>query len=332
MAEKRDYYEVLGVAREASDDDVKKAYRALAFKYHPDRNTGDEEAAVRFKEAAEAYAVLGDQEKRSVYDRYGHAGLNGMNMPDFSSSQSIFDLFGDLLGGIFGGGARQRGPRPGQDLGYELEIELVEAYRGCTKTITIPRQENCSDCGGSGCRKGTNPTKCRTCQGHGVVLMNQGFFRIQQTCRGCGGRGVIITDPCPNCQGTARVTIKRTLSVSIPAGSFTGVQLSVRGEGEPVDAEPPEVGGLPEAAPSVPGTTSGDAANTEADATDRARVRPDVVADHPDLYSRPDSPPPDVDGPYESPERWSAIPGWCSPTTTSGCTSGGKASAWRRIC
>jgi len=232
MADKRDFYDVLGVRKEASDDELKKAYRGLAMKYHPDRNSGDEDAAHRFKEVAEAYAVLSDPQKRQTYDRYGFAGLNGISMPDFSSSQSIFDLFGDLLGGIFGGGARQRGPRPGQDLGFEMEIDLVEAYRGCTKSITIPRAENCSECGGSGCRKGTSPTQCRHCRGHGVVLTNQGFFRIQQTCRGCGGRGVIITDPCPHCQGTARVTIKRTLSVTIPAGSFSGLQLSVRGEGE----------------------------------------------------------------------------------------------------
>ena len=232
MADKRDFYDILGVRREASDDELRKAYRGLAMKYHPDRNSGDEEAAHRFKEVAEAYAVLSDPQKRQTYDRYGHAGLNGMSMPDFSSSQSIFDLFGDLLGGIFGGGHRQRGPRPGQDLGYELEIDLVEAYRGCSKSITIPREENCPDCGGNGCRRGTSPAQCRHCRGHGVVLTNQGFFRIQQTCRGCGGRGVIITDPCPNCQGQGRVTIKRTLSVSVPAGSFSGLQLAVRGEGE----------------------------------------------------------------------------------------------------
>src|SRR5260370_35944037 len=202
------------------------------MKYHPDRNSGDEEAAHKFKEVAEAYAILGDPQKRQTYDRYGHAGLNGLNIPDFSSSQSIFDLFGDLLGGIFGGGSRQRGPRPGQDLGYELEVELIEAARGCSKTITIPREENCSECGGSGCKKGTSPAQCRHCRGHGVVLTNQGFFRIQQTYRGCGGRGGIITDPCPNCHGQARGTTNRRLPITGPAGSLPGLQLPVRGERE----------------------------------------------------------------------------------------------------
>jgi len=231
MAEKRCYYEVLGVKREAGDDELKKAYRSLAMQYHPDRNSGDEEAAHHFKEVAEAYAILSDSQKRQLYDRYGHAGLNGVQMPDFNSADSVFDVLGDLFGGIFGG-SRQRGPRPGQSIGVEIEIDLREAARGCTRSVTIPRQENCGECDGSGCRRGTNPGTCRHCRGQGVVLTNQGFFRIQQTCRGCGGRGVIITDPCSTCQGRGRVAVRRTLDINIPAGAFDGVQVAARGEGE----------------------------------------------------------------------------------------------------
>jgi molecular chaperone DnaJ len=232
MAEKRDYYEVLGVAREASDDDVKKAYRALAFKYHPDRNNGDDDAAAKFKEAAEAYAILGDQEKRSVYDRYGHAGLNGMGLPHFDSTESILDIFGDIFGDFFGGGRRRRGPQPGNDLVYNLEVELLDVHKGVKKAINIPREEICPDCGGSGAKKGSKPATCRHCNGHGVVVMSQGFFRVQQTCRGCGGRGQIITDPCGECRGKGHVTVRRTLEINVPAGAFTGLQLALRGEGE----------------------------------------------------------------------------------------------------
>jgi len=233
MTAKLDYYEVLGVKKDASEEELKKAYRSLAMKHHPDRNAGDEEAAHKFKEAAEAYAVLGDAEKRQLYDHYGHAGLSNAGVPDFNNRDSIFDLFGSIFGDIFGGGQRRRGgPQPGSDLLYELEIDLIEAARGCSKTINIPRQENCGECGGAGCRKGTNPAKCRQCNGHGVVLTNQGFFRIQQTCRGCGGRGAIITDPCQNCHGNGRVRVQRTLDLQIPAGAFDGLQLAVQGEGE----------------------------------------------------------------------------------------------------
>jgi molecular chaperone DnaJ len=231
MAEKRCYYEILGVRREVSDDELKKAYRGLAMQYHPDRNSGDEEAAQRFKEVAEAYAVLSDSQKRQAYDRYGHAGLNGMPMPDFNSTDSIFDVLGDLFGGMFGGG-RQRGPRQGQNIGFELELDLREAARGCKKSVTIPREENCGECAGNGCRRGSNPAPCRHCRGQGVVLTNQGFFRIQQTCRGCGGRGFIITDPCAACHGRGRVTVRRTLDVNIPGGAFDGLQFALRGEGE----------------------------------------------------------------------------------------------------
>jgi molecular chaperone DnaJ len=231
---KRDFYEVLGVDKAVSEEELKKAYRGLALKYHPDRNSGDEEAAVRFKEAAEAYAVLSDPQKRQLYDRYGHAGLGGMaGMPDFGNAQSIFDSLGDLFGDFFGGGGRRsRGPQPGNDLLLQLEIDLFEAAKGVKKPVTIPRQENCSDCSGSGSKKGSKPAQCRQCRGHGVVLVNQGFFRIQQTCRACGGSGAVITDPCPTCVGRGRVSVKRNLEVGIPPGVFTGARLPVRGEGE----------------------------------------------------------------------------------------------------
>lgn len=231
MTTKRCFYEVLGVQKGATEEELKKAYRTLAMKYHPDRNVGDEEAAARFKEASEAYAVLTDPEKRAVYDRYGHAGLNGLGMPDFGSRDSIFDMFGDLFSDFFGG-RRQRGPQPGDDLGYRLEIDLFEAAKGCKKTLSFPRKETCPECSGSGCKKGTRTAQCRHCRGQGFVMMRQGFFSIQQTCRGCGGTGVVITDPCSHCQGRGRVSAKRTLEVTVPAGAYTGFRFACRGEGE----------------------------------------------------------------------------------------------------
>jgi len=230
---KRDFYEVLGVAKAASDEDVKKAYRKLALKYHPDRNVGDEEASLLFKEAAEAYAVLSDSQKKQVYDRYGHAGLANVGMPDFGGGSSIFDAFGDIFEGILGGrGRKSRGPEPGDDLGYALEIDLLQAARGATKSITIPRHELCGECKGSGSKRGSSPSQCKTCKGHGQVLMSQGFFRIQQTCRTCGGKGAIITNPCGECNGKGRVKTQRTLSFDIPAGVYTGFRFAMRGEGE----------------------------------------------------------------------------------------------------
>lgn len=234
MANKRCYYEVLGVERSASEEEIKKAYRTLAMKYHPDRNSGDQEAAMHFKEVAEAYAVLADPHKRQTYDRYGHAGLEGLGLPDFSSRDNIFDLFGDLLGDLFGGrGGRARGGlQPGADLGYRLEMDLAEAAKGCHKTINLSREENCGDCGGGGSRKGTHPSTCRQCKGQGAVLLNQGFFRIQRTCPGCGGQGVIVTDPCPACHGRGRVSVRRSLDIQVPAGVYHGFRFALRGEGE----------------------------------------------------------------------------------------------------
>ena len=237
MATRRDYYEVLGVERNASEDQLKKAYRALAMKYHPDRNVGDDDAAATFKEAAEAYAVLSDGQKRQVYDRYGHAGLTGAGgMPDFGGAESIFEMFGDFFGDVFGGGrGRSRGPRGGNDLGMGLSIDLIEAYRGVRKSVTLDRNELCSECSGSGAKKGSKPATCRTCQGQGATIVSQGPFRVQQTCRTCGGRGSIITDPCAGCHGRGRMPVRRTVEVDIPAGVQTGMRLSVPGEGEAGD-------------------------------------------------------------------------------------------------
>jgi molecular chaperone DnaJ len=230
MAGKRDYYEVLGVPRDADEDALKKAYRKLAMQYHPDRNVGDHEAEVKFKEAAEAYEVLRDPQKRQLYDRYGHEGLQGVPMPDFGRGD-VMDLFGEILGGMFGGG-RRRGPQAGRDLQMALEIDLVEAFRGAQKTVRVPREETCSDCGGNGARRGTQPSVCRRCGGRGVVLQGQGFFRIQQTCPGCGGRGAILTDPCPKCRGNGSVEVERTLTVNVPAGVDNDTTIRLSGEGE----------------------------------------------------------------------------------------------------
>jgi len=238
LAIKRDYYEVLGVARDASDEDIKRAYRKLAFEFHPDRNGGDEEAADKFKEATEAFEVLRDPDKRSRYDRYGHAGLNGIEAPNFDPRSVFHDLFGGLFGDLFGGGGRG-GPQPGRDLQVGIEIELVEAAKGTTKTLNIPREENCPECDGSGAKRGTKPVECRRCRGQGVVLMSQGIFRLQQTCPGCGGRGSIITDPCGNCHGHGRINVKRTVNVSIRAGVDNGDRIRVPGEGEAGDPGAP---------------------------------------------------------------------------------------------
>ncbi len=234
MASKRDYYEVLEVERNADTDTIKKAYRKKAMQYHPDRNGGDEEAGRLFKECTEAYDVLSNAEKRQVYDRYGHEGLQSMGgVPDFEGVD-IFEMFGGLFSELFGGrgGRSPRGPRRGRDLLYRMEIDLTEAYRGTTKTITIPREENCEECDATGAKKGSRPNQCSQCKGHGVVLMSQGFLRVQQTCRTCGGRGTIITDPCTKCRGRARVSVDRTLDIAIPPGIESGQQIAARGEGE----------------------------------------------------------------------------------------------------
>jgi molecular chaperone DnaJ len=230
MSAKRDYYEVLGIARGASAEEIRKAFRALALKFHPDRNGGDEDAAAKFKEAAEAHEVLSDPQKRELFDRYGHAGLSGTAMPNFNQD-SIFEAFGDLFGDIFGGG-RRRGPQAGNDLALGIEIDLLEAYRGCKRTASFHRQDACPDCSGSGAKRGTSPAVCKQCHGKGVTTVRQGFLSIRQSCPGCGGYGHVITDPCPTCRGRARVSVKRSVPVDIPAGAFTGLRLMLRGEGE----------------------------------------------------------------------------------------------------
>src|SRR5438067_214887 len=239
MAGKRDYYETLGVRRDADAEEIKRAYRKLAMQYHPDRNVGDTEAEVKFKEAAEAYEVLRDPPKRQRYDRYGHPGLEGMGVPNFNNAQSVFDLFGDLFGDFFGGRPQRHGPQPGRDLQVLVDVDLSEAYRGITKSLSIPREELCSECGGNGCKPGTQPARCRRCNGQGAVVMSQGFFRVQQACRACGGRGAVITDPCAACHGHGRVEMRRALEVAVPPGVDTGVRIRLTGEGEAGDRGAP---------------------------------------------------------------------------------------------
>ena len=234
MAGKRDYYEILEVEREADDDTIKKSYRRLAMQYHPDRNEGDAEAAEKFRECAEAFEVLRDPEKRARYDRYGQAGLQGFDMPHFTDADSVMDIFGDLLGGLFGGGGpgRRNGPAGGRDLQVAVELDLTEAAKGVHKTVHLRREEACADCSGSGAKLGTKPSTCRRCGGRGAVLMGQGFFRIQQTCPGCGGRGAVITDPCLKCHGAGRVEVGQDVPVTIPPGVDNGMSIRHDGYGD----------------------------------------------------------------------------------------------------
>lgn len=235
---KKDYYNILGVSRNASQQEIKKAYRKLAFEYHPDKNPGDREAEEKFKEAAEAYEVLSDQEKRSIYDMYGHDGLKSRGFEGFSGFDDIFshfsDIFGDVFGfGGFGGsrGGRGRTPRRGADFRYDLEITLEEAYNGTTKEIVIPREDQCLTCGGNGSEPGSSPATCRTCGGRGQVVNSQGFFMITTTCPVCRGRGSVIVKKCSVCSGTGMERIEKKLSVKIPRGVDTGSKLRLPGEG-----------------------------------------------------------------------------------------------------
>ncbi|HMT94895.1 molecular chaperone DnaJ [uncultured Thiothrix sp.] len=233
---KRDYYEVLGVQKNASEDDLKKAFRRLAMKYHPDRNPDDAEAEAKFKEAKEAYEVLTDQNKRSAYDQFGHAGVEQVGMGNGRSSAGFGDIFEDLFGNIFGenGGRRGGGTRAyrGSDLQYNLELSLEEAVTGKEVDIRIPTLKTCETCSGTGAKKGSYPQTCSTCRGQGQVRSQQGFFSVQQTCPQCHGNGKVITDPCPDCHGQGRIEEHKTLSVKIPAGVDTGDRIRLSGEGE----------------------------------------------------------------------------------------------------
>lgn len=233
--EKRDYYEVLGVPREAGIDEIKKAYRRMALKYHPDKNPGDPGAEEKFKEAAEAYGVLSDEEKRARYDRYGHSGMSGMGGFDPSQFADFGDILGDLFGfGDFFGATRRRSTRParGNDLRYDLTIEFNDAVFGKEVSISIPRVVPCQTCEGSGAKKGTSPVVCSGCGGRGQIRYSQGFFAVARTCPQCGGAGKVIKDPCASCGGSGRVREEKTLSVKIPAGVDEGSRLRIAGEGE----------------------------------------------------------------------------------------------------
>lgn len=232
---KRDYYEILGLNRDASDDDVKKAYRRLAMKLHPDRNPDDAEAEEKFKEASEAYEVLSDREKRGAYDQFGHAGVDpssgGMGGAGFNGSFS--DIFGDVFGDIFGGGRSGRSGRSrGADLRYALTLDLEQAVHGDTVEISVPVLAACEECRGSGSAPGTQPSTCPECSGAGQIRVAQGFFSLQQTCPRCRGAGQVITDPCRRCGGRGRVEDRKTLSVRIPPGVDTGDRIRLAGEGE----------------------------------------------------------------------------------------------------
>jgi len=234
---KKDYYEVLGVNRDASDEEIKKAYRKLAMKHHPDRNPDNPKSEEHFKEAKEAYEILSDANKRAAYDQYGHAGVDasaaagaGAGFGNFADA--FGDIFGDIFGGGGGGGRSRSNVYRGADLRYNLEISLEEAARGTETRIRIPAMEECQTCHGSGAKPGTSPITCTTCGGHGQVRMQQGFFSIQQACPKCHGSGKIVTSPCTACHGAGRIKQHKTLSVKIPAGVDEGDRIRLSGEGE----------------------------------------------------------------------------------------------------
>ena len=240
---KRDFYEVLGVERQVSETELKVAFRKMAKKYHPDANQGDPSAEIKFKEVSEAYDVLKDPQSRAAYDRFGHAafenggpgpGAGGGFGPEFSSSMS--DVFEDLFGDFMGGGGRQRqrgsGAQRGSDLRYNMEISLIDAFKGKSAQIKVPSSVTCKTCDGSGAKPGTSPTTCQTCGGAGAVRASQGFFTVERTCPSCHGRGQTIGDPCTDCNGQGRVEKERTLSVNIPAGVEDGTRIRLAGEGE----------------------------------------------------------------------------------------------------
>jgi molecular chaperone DnaJ len=240
MATKRDLYEILGVSRGASVDDLKSAYRKLAMKFHPDRNPGDAEAEAKFKEATAAYEVLADPEKRQRYDRYGHEGLEGMIRGGGGGASTIdlSEIFGDLINNFFGGGGggggqrRHAGPQPGRDVQVVIDIELADVATGTKKSVTVQREDHCESCGGTGAKPGTKPITCKRCGGQGVVIQRQGFFQVQTACRACNGEGIIISDPCTNCRGNGRVVGRKTIELEIPPGVETGDRLRYQREGD----------------------------------------------------------------------------------------------------
>ena len=248
---KRDYYEVLGVSRDASPEEIKRAYRRLALKYHPDKNPGDKEAEEKFKEAAEAYEVLSDPEKRKLYDQYGHDGLKGVHMHDFRSVEDIFSTFGDVFGDLFGGsffqdlfgapfrrggvgrGVYHRYPRRGANLRVVVPVTLEEVYSGAEKTISLRSHVPCAQCGGSGMDRNSREEMCPTCQGRGVYIQSSGFFQISTTCPDCHGAGKVVKNPCSACQGSGKALKDREIKVKIPPGVDEGDRIRIPGEGEP---------------------------------------------------------------------------------------------------
>jgi molecular chaperone DnaJ len=245
---KRDLYEILGVAKNASEEELKKSYRKLAMKYHPDRNPDSKDAEEKFKEAKEAYEILSDAKKREAYDRFGHAGVDpnaagGFGGAGPGAAGGFADVFGDIFGDIFGGGGNRGGRSNvyrGADLRYSMEITLEQAAHGYSTEIRIPSWESCETCKGSGAKPGTKPKTCSTCAGQGSVRIQQGFFSIQQTCPTCHGSGKVIPDPCTACDGVGRVKRNKTLEVKIPAGIDDGMRIRSSGNGEPgVNGGPP---------------------------------------------------------------------------------------------
>ena len=238
MSAKRDYYEVLGVSRQASASEIKRAYRKAAMKFHPDRNPDDDQAEESFKEAAEAFEVLNDPQKRELYNRFGHEGPSRAGFSGFHSSEDVFSHFGDLFGDLFenlGFGSRRNGPRRGGDMKVELRLGLGDVFEGGEHDITVPRRERCEDCGGTGAAEGTHPETCPECGGNGQVIHRQGFFTLQTTCPACRGEGKVITDPCSGCSGTGVVEKESTLTVNVPAGVDDGQTLRIAGRGHPGD-------------------------------------------------------------------------------------------------
>ena len=235
MTQKRDYYEILGVAKDAAKPELKKAYRKLAIKYHPDKNPDNKEAENKFKEASEAYEVLNDENKRGIYDQYGHRGLEGAGHTGPSGFEDIFSSFGDIFEDFFGfsgGGGRGRRAQRGSDLRYDLTIDFMEAAFGTEKMISIPRLDTCEECDGSGSAEGSKSETCSQCRGTGQFIQNQGFFKVKTTCPYCQGQGTIISNPCKKCRGAGRLEVTRKVQVKIPAGVDKGSKLRLTGEGE----------------------------------------------------------------------------------------------------